>query len=134
MTDIAGRSLPPSAPPVRAVASIAAALGIGAVMAAASCCVLPLALVSIGVSAGFAGSLAGLASIRTPLLMLSAVALVFAWIMWWRKRETTCAPGEACAVDAKRHLAVGLLIAATALVGLAASWGLIEPTLMNWIL
>lgn len=134
MTDTARRPLPQRAPPVRAVASIATALGIGAVMAAASCCVLPLALVSIGVSVGFASSLAGLASIRAPLLMFSVVALVFAWIMWGRKRETACAPGEACAVDGKPRLAVGLLIVATALVGLAASWDAIEPTLMNWIL
>ena len=134
MADTAARRpSAPGAPPVRGVASIAAALGLGAVTAAAACCVLPLALASIGVGAGLAGSLAGLASIRTPLLVLSGVALVVAWIMWWRKRETACAPGDACASDARPRRAVGLLIAATVLVGLAAIWGSIEPALMKWV-
>ena len=84
--------------------------------------------------AGLAGSFVGLASIRAPLLVLSAVALVVAWAMWWRKRETACAPGDACAVDVRSRRIVGLLIAATVLVGLAAIWGSIEPILMNWVL
>ena len=135
MTDTAARRpSAPHAPPVRGVASIAAAFGLGAVTAAAACCVLPLALASIGVGAGLAGSLAGLASTRTPLLLLSAVALAVAWIMWWRKRETACAPGDACATDASPRRATGLLIVATVLVGLADIWGSIEPTLMKWIL
>ena len=119
--------------PVRGIASLAAALGLGAVTAAAACCVLPLALASIGVGAGLAGSLAGLESIRTPLLVLSAIALVVAWIMWWRKRETACAPGDSCATAVKPRRALGLLIAATVLVGSAAIWGSIEPTLMKWV-
>ena len=77
MTDtVARQPSTPGGPPVRGVASIAAALGLGAVTAAAACCVLPLALASLGVGAGLAGSFVGLASIRAPLLVLSAVALV----------------------------------------------------------
>lgn len=135
MTDtVARQPSTPGGPPVRGVASIAAALGLGAITAAAACCVLPLALASLGVGAGLAGSFVGLASIRAPLLVLSAVALVVAWAMWWRKRETACAPGDACAVDVRSRRIVGLLIAATVLVGLAAIWGSIEPILMNWVL
>ena len=121
-------------PHVRGVASIATALGFGATTAAASCCVLPLALASIGAGGGLTGSLAGLASIRTPLLVLSAVALVVAWIIWWRKQDAACTPVEGCATYYKPRRATGLLIAATALVVLAAVWGSIEPTLMKWIL
>ncbi len=135
MTDItAKRFSAPNAPPVRGVASIAAALGLGAVTAAAACCVLPVALASIGVGAGFVGSFAGLASIRTPLLVLSAATLMVSWIMWWRRRETACAQESSCAADAKARRAGSLLVAATVLVGLAATWGSIEPTLLNWIL
>lgn len=123
-----------TSPPVRGIAPVAAALGLGAVTAAAACCVLPLALASIGVGAGLASGLADLASVRTPLLVLSAVAVAVAWVMWWRKRETACAPGDACAAEAKSRRAVGLLVAATALVCLAAIWGSIEPTLMKWVL
>ena len=134
MTNTAAR--PPSvmaAPFARGIASIAAGLGLGAVLSAAACCVLPLALASLGVGAGLAGSFVGLASIRAPLLVLSAVALVVAWVIWWRKRETACASGAACAADAKPRRALGLLIAATMLVGLAGIWGSIEPTMMKWV-
>ena len=134
MTDtVARQPSTPGGPPVRGVASIAAALGLGAVTAAAACCVLPLALAALGVGAGLAGSFVGLASIRAPLLVLSAVALVVAWVIWWRKRETACASGAACAADAKPRRALGLLIAATMLVGLAGIWGSIEPTMMKWV-
>lgn len=134
-TDIAeGRASAPTAPPVRSVATVATALGLGAVTAAAACCVLPLALASLGVGAGLAGTLAGLASVRTPLFVLSAGTLAVAWIMWWRKRETACAREKACAADAKPYRSFSLLIAATVLVSLAAIWGSIEPTLMKWIL
>ncbi len=135
MTDTAvRRPFAPDAPPARGIASIAAALGLGAVTAAAACCVLPLALASVGLSAGVAGSLAGLASIRTPLLVLSVATLVVAWVMWWRKRETACAQETSCAADARPRRAIGFLIAATVLVGLAAIWSSIEPTFMKWIL
>lgn len=128
------RPLAQGEPHVRGVASIATALGFGATTAAASCCVLPLALASIGAGGGLTGSLAGLASIRTPLLVLSAVALVVAWIIWWRKREAACTSTEGCATYYKSRRASVLLNAATALVGLAAVWDSIEPTLMKWIL
>jgi len=134
-TDIAeSRPSAPTEPPVRSVATVAAALGLGAVTAAAACCVLPLALASLGVGAGLAGTLAGLASVHTPLFVLSAGTLAVAWIMWWRRRETACAREDACAADAKPFRSFSLLIAATVLVSLAAIWGSIEPTLMKWIL
>ena len=120
-------------PPVKGLASLAAALGLGAVTAAAACCVLPLALASIGVGAGLAGSLAALAGVRVPLLILSALAVAAAWIMWWRRRQTNCAPGDACAADAQPRRPLVALIAATALVSLAGTWSSIEPTLMKWV-
>ncbi len=130
---VAERTADRTSPPLRGIAPVAAALGLGAITAAAACCVLPLALASIGVGAGLASGLADLASVRTPLLILSAVAVAVAWVMWWRKRETVCAPSDACAAEAKPHRSIGLLVAATALVCLAAIWGSIEPTLMKWV-
>lgn len=119
--------------PLRGLTSLATALGLGAVTSAAACCVLPMALASIGLGAGFASTLAGLATVKTPLLILSGLALAVAWAMWSRKREMACAAGDACAADAQPRRPVGLLLAATALVGLAAIWGWIEPALMRWV-
>jgi hypothetical protein len=62
-------------PPVRGLASLATALGLGAVTAAAACCVLPLALASIGVGASLASGFAALADARTPLLVIGAAVL-----------------------------------------------------------
>lgn len=130
---VAERRADPTSPPVLGIAPVAAALGLGAVTAAAACCVLPLALASIGVGAGLASGLADLAGVRTPLLVLSAVAVAVAWVMWWRTRKKPCAPGDACVAEAKSRRSVGFLVAATALVCLAAIWGSIEPTLMKWV-
>lgn len=120
-------------PPVRGLASLATALGLGAVTAAAACCVLPLALASIGVGASLAGSFAALAGLRTPLLVIGAVVLVVAWIVWWRKREAPCAPGDACAAPARSRGPLVLLIISTMLVGLAGVFPALEPTLMKWV-
>jgi mercuric ion transport protein len=119
--------------PVRGLASLATALGVGAVTAAAACCVLPLAFASIGISAGLASILANLASIRMSLLVVSTLAVIFAWVMWWRKQETACAPDEACAAEAKSGRSAALLVASTLLVCLAAIWSVIEPALMKWV-
>lgn len=120
-------------PPVRGLASLATALGLGAVTAAAACCVLPLALASIGVGASLAGGFAALAGVRTPLLVTGAIVLAVAWIMWWRKREIACAPGNVCATPIRSRGPLTLLIISTALVGLAGVFPTLEPTLMKWV-
>lgn len=120
-------------PPVRGLASLATALGLGAVTAAAACCVLPLALASIGVGASLASGFAALADARTPLLVIGAAVLAVAWIMWWRKREAACGPGDACAAPARSRGPLVLLTISTALVGIAAAFPALEPTLMKWV-
>ena len=123
----------PAKPPVRGLASLATALGLGAVTAAAACCVLPLALASIGVGAGLAGSFAALAGVRTPLLLIGAVVLTVAWVMWWRRREAACAPGDTCATPDRSRGPLTLLMISTVLVGLAGMFPALEPTLMKWV-
>lgn len=123
----------PASPPVRCLASLASALGLGAITAAAACCVLPLALASMGVGAGLAGGLAMLTGVRTPLLMAAAVVLAVAWVMWWRKPDAACASGGACATPALSRGSLALLIASTVLVGLAGAFPAFEPALMRWV-
>lgn len=115
------------------LASLATALSAGAVTAAAACCVLPLVLASVGVGAGLAGTFGALASVRTPLLVLAAVALAAAWIGWWRKRTTAFVVNSVCAIPARPRTSLFLLIAATALVVLASAFPMLEPTLMKWV-
>lgn len=120
-------------PPVRGLATLSTALGLGAVTAAAACCVLPLALASIGVGASLAGGFAALAGVRTPLLVIGAAVLAVAWIMWWRRRGVACASGDACATPARSRGPLVLLIFSTVLVGLAGVFPTLEPTLMKWV-
>ncbi len=120
-------------PSARGLASLTTALGFGAVTAAAACCVLPLALASLGVGASLAGSFAALAAVRTPLLVIAAFVLTGAWVVWWRARGAACAPGEACAAPVRSRGPLILLIISTVLVGLAGVFPMLEPTLMKWV-
>lgn len=120
-------------PPVRGLATLATGLGFGAVTAAAACCVLPLALASIGVGASLAGGFAALAGVRTPLLAIGAAVLAVAWIIWGRKREAACASAKPCATPARSRDPLVLLIISTVLVGLAGMFPALEPTLMKWV-
>lgn len=118
--------------PVNGLASLAGVAGFGAVTSAAACCVLPVALASIGVGTGVAGGFAPLASVRTPLLVISALMLAAAWFTWWRGRVPACSPSTVCATSARPGRPVAILVIATALVGLAGGFPLIEPSLMAW--
>lgn len=115
------------------LASLAATLGLGAVTAAAACCVLPLALASVGIGAGLAAGFTVLASIRTPLLIASGAVLIVAWLIWWRRPKRACGPDQACAVPDRRRGLLALLIASTVLIVLAGLWSSLEPMLMKWV-
>lgn len=86
---------------------------------AASCCVLPLVLGSLGAGVGLFSILEVLADYRTVILALSALLLVVAWVVYFRRRGA-------------RSTAVVLIIA-TIFVGSAAAWDHIEPSLLKVI-
>src|SRR3546814_3210137 len=71
-------TLAASASPRRAdagLSALAALASFGAVLAAASCCVLPLALAALGVGAGLSSTFAARMPLRWPLTALSLVGL-----------------------------------------------------------
>ena len=98
--------------------------GAGGLFAAASCCVLPLALASVGVSAA---GLASLGPLHTPLSALALLAMIAGWVLYARRRRA-CASGEGNNVPTTASFA--LLVIATLLVAAAAVWPLIEAPLM----
>ena len=108
-----------------AIAGFATSSGFGGVIAAASCCVLPLALAGLGVGAS---GLARFDVLHAPLSAVALVAVLAGWFLLFR-RTRACAAGADLA--SKRGVAVGLLILATALVILSASWPFIEAPLMK---
>ena len=89
---------------------------LGAVFAA-SCCVLPVVLGSLGAGASVFGLLEVLADYRTVLLIASAALVAVAWLVYIRRRGT--------------HSTALVLVLASALVVTAASWNWIEPPLLK---
>jgi len=91
---------------------IAAVGGILAALGASSCCILPLALFSLGVSGAWIGNLTALARYQ-PVFIAAAVA--FLGFGFWRayRRPAACADAGACARPGSGRLArIGLWIAA----------------------
>src|SRR5208282_1011099 len=87
---------PLSAPSAGWFAGVGAAIGLGA-LAASSCCVLPLALASLGVTGAVFGGLEILASLRPFLLGGAALALAAGWVLFFRHRAVACDSGGSCA-------------------------------------
>ena len=69
---------------------------IGGILAS-SCCLLPLALVSLGISGAWIGQLTALSPYQ-PYFLIAALALLGAgfWQAYWRKPEV-CLPNSMCA-------------------------------------
>lgn len=107
------------------VAALAAVSGLGGVTAAASCCVLPLALASAGVGAS---AFAAVVPFQTPLSILAALAVVIGWFLYFR-RKRACASGTCEAPPATST--AWLLGVATLFIGLSAIWPWLEAPLMR---
>jgi mercuric ion transport protein len=96
-----------------------------AVFAWAACCVLPMALATVGLGLGATAWIAGQ---RTWLTLIAlAVVVVGGWLTWRRSRR--CAVDTSC--RAPSRLTVGLLWAAGALLVLALVW---QPFVEPWAL
>ena len=107
------------------LAAIAVALGAGGVTAGAACCVLPMVLAGVGVGAS---QLAPLVPLHTPLSAIALLAVAAGWFFYVRRRRA-CAAGGDCAPPAKATPV--LLVLASALVVLSATWSSIEAPLMS---
>jgi mercuric ion transport protein len=107
--------------------------GMGAV-AASSCCALPLALSAAGFGGAWLGGISGLGVYRLWFLTAAAIALAVGWIVVLGRRMAACTADGACARPAQGWLTYGMLGLSTLLVGVAAAWGWIEPTVMSALL
>lgn len=101
-----------------------AAGGILGALLAASCCIVPLVLVTLGISGAWIGNLTALEPYRP---YSAAMALVFIGLGFWHvyfKPKSDCADGSYCARPQSAILTKIVLWAATILVLLAltVSW------------
>lgn len=102
----------------------------GAVLAAASCCVLPLALAALGVGVGLSSTFALLMPLRWPLTALSILVLAAGWWSYARRRRA-CAADRSCTVPLPSRATPILLAVGTALTVVALLWGRLEAPLMK---
>lgn len=120
-------------PSTGGIAALGAVAGLGALISS-SCCVLPLALASLGASAAVFSWLEVLANWRPFLVGGAGIALLAAWAMFFWQRSAVCKTGNTCATAIRsRNIAV-LLGLGSAFLALAFVWGpLVEPILLKFV-
>ncbi len=107
---------------------------VGAVLAACSCCILPMALAGLGLSTGFGSVLTAIGPLRWPMAGLSVLMLIISWLVVIRQRQKACGCGAPHVGLWLRTPRVLMLMMATVLTLIAVSWGAFEPALMRAML
>ena len=112
--------------------AVAGVTGFGAILAA-SCCVLPLVLAAVGVSASVFSVFQSLAGWKYLLLSLASISLLFGWYSWWSKKETARCLTVECSSNTRVATAIPLLSISTVIVILALTWSYFEPVLFKFV-
>jgi mercuric ion transport protein len=108
-----------------------AAGGLLGAVAASSCCILPVALFSLGISGAWIGNFTQLAAYQPYFLAATAV---FLGTGYWRVHlasKRACIDVEACARPLPNRLVKIVLVAATVLVVAALGFDILAPLLLN---
>lgn len=112
----------------REVAALGTIAGAGALLSAAACCVLPLALAAAGIGAG---GLAAFVPFHWPMTIAAAVAVAVGWLLHLR-RKRACSLDASCRIAAPARATPVMLSFATVFVALSALWpSFLEAPLMN---
>lgn len=106
---------------VVAVGSILAALG------AASCCVVPFALFTLGISGAWIGNLTALEPYQPVFAAIAVACLGYGFYLVYRKPKTACVEGSYCASPSSSRLAKIGLWTALMLVVIAVGFPRIAP-------
>ncbi len=113
-------------------ARLAAAGGLLGAFASASCCVVPLALFSVGATGAWIGNLTALAPYQPYTIAVTLVFLGTGFVMVYRRpRAAGSADRDYCARPAVGRLTKLARWAATALVAAAAAFPYVAPALLD---
>lgn len=112
------------------LSALGALASFGALLAAGSCCVLPLALAALGVGAGVSSAFAVLMPLRWPLTALALVGLATGWLLFARRRRD-CAAAQSCTAGRPARSTPIILSAGTILTLIALIWDRLETPLMK---
>lgn len=108
---------------------LAAGGGIGALLASA-CCVLPLALFSLGIGGAWIGQLTALAPYQPWFWAAGALFVAGGLVSVWRGRRA-CRVDGSCGPSRAQRVAHMVLWLAAALLAVSALWPFIVPVLLG---
>jgi len=104
-----------------------AAAGLAAALGASSCCVVPFALFTLGISGAWIGNLTALAPYQ-PVFVVAALAFLGAGMLHVRRRSrAACADGDVCARPVSDRAVKAALSMAAALVVIAIAFPYAAP-------
>ncbi|WP_225709431.1 mercuric transporter MerT family protein [Bradyrhizobium cenepequi] len=90
-----------------------------AAVAASSCCMLPLALFTLGASGAWIGTLVRLAPFQPYLISAAVACLGSGYWLVYRAGRITCARDQACKTSAAGRFVKGALVLSTVLIAFA---------------
>lgn len=132
MTDIHAQALPETVNADNSTKTkLIATGGILGALAASTCCIVPLALFSLGISGAWIGQLTALEPYKPFFIAITVGFLGYGYWLAYRQPKFACAEGDACARPLPNHLVKAALWFATALVLLAFAWPAIVPLILG---
>lgn len=124
-------SIEPASEDDSSKAKLIAAGGILGAIAASTCCIIPLALFSLGISGAWIGQLTALSAYQPIFITITLGFLGYGYWLVYRKPKIACAEGEACARPLPNVIVKSGLWFATALILLAFAWPYLVPLILE---
>jgi mercuric ion transport protein len=119
--------LPDSAAPAEKRTALLALGGLLAAIGAASCCVLPFAFFTLGVTGAWIGNLTALEPYQPVFAAFAIGAVGYGFYLVYRKPKAACADGSYCAEPRSARLARSGLCTAAVLVAVALAFPRLAP-------
>lgn len=99
-------------------------------LAASSCCILPVALFSLGISGAWIANFTQLAPYKPYFIVATLIFLSAGYWLVHRTSKAVCADGEACARPLPARIVKTVLVTATVLVVAAFAFDYVAPYLL----
>ena len=106
--------------------------GVLGAVAASSCCIVPLALFSLGISGVWIGNLAALTPYQPYIILITAGFLGYGfYLVYWRPKKAY-ADGSDCARPLPHRIVKTALWVSTTLVAAAVAFPYVAPALLGY--
>ena len=105
--------------------------GILGALAASSCCILPLALFSLGIGGAWIGNLTALAPYQPIFVAVTIGILGYGYYLVYRRPKIACEAGAKCVRPLPNRVVKISLWIATVLILLATAFPVIAPGLLG---